>query len=115
MQSLGGQERVLSDQALQASYQLLLPTNANLQYGDGVGFAVVRDPDGKFAAIGHGGVFPEGFVSSYEFDGSRKAGVILLANTYAGQADYKALVRRILAMLDPTSPGGSGFAELERH
>lgn len=114
-QMLGGHEKVLSDKMLQASYQMIVPSNANLQYGDGVGFAVVRDPDGKLTAVGHGGLFPEGFVTSYEFDGSRKTGVIVLANTYAGQADYKGLVRRILARLDPTSPGGSGLAELEKH
>ena len=68
-----------------------------------------------FLAIGHGGAFPEGFVTSYEFDGARKTGVILLANTYAGQANYKVLVRRILALLNPTSPGGSGLAEIEQH
>lgn len=84
-------------------------------YGDGVGFAAVRDADGKLTAVGHGGAFPEGFVTSYEFDGTRKTGVILLANTYAGQANYQVTVRRILALLDPTSPGGSGLAELEQH
>lgn len=114
-QMLGGQEKVLSNGMLEASYRMLVPSNANLQYGDGVGFAVVRDPDAKLAAVGHGGAFPEGFVTSYEFDGTRKTGVILLANTYAGQANYKVLVRRILALLDPTSPGGSGLTELEQH
>ncbi|WP_129645255.1 serine hydrolase domain-containing protein [Peristeroidobacter agariperforans] len=114
-QMLGGYEKVLSNEMLQASYRMLVPSSANLQYGDGVGFAAVRDPDGKLAAIGHGGAFPEGFVTSYEFDGTRKTGVILLANTYAGQANYKVLVRRILARLNPTSPGGSGLAEIEQH
>lgn len=114
-QMMGGQERVLSDKALQASYQLLVPSNANLQYGDGVGYAVVREPDGKLTAVGHGGLWPEGFVSSYEFDGTRKTGVILLGNTDGGRASYKPLVRRILALLNPTSPGGSGIAELEQH
>jgi len=59
--------------------------------------------------------FPEGFVTSYEFDGAARAGVILLANTYAGRANYKVMVRRILALLNPNSPGGSGLAELEQH
>ncbi|WP_129777928.1 serine hydrolase domain-containing protein [Peristeroidobacter soli] len=114
-QMSGGHERVLSDKALQASYQLLVPTNANLQYGDGVGYAVVRDPDAKLVAVGHGGYFPDGFVSSYEFDGTGKTGVILLGNSYGGRASYKPLVRRILALLNPASPGGSGLAELEQH
>jgi CubicO group peptidase (beta-lactamase class C family) len=114
-QMLGGQEKVLSNKMLLASYQMLVPSNANLLYGDGVGFAAVRDPEGKLTALGHGGVFPEGFVTSYEFDGARKTGVILLANTYAGQANYKVLARRILALLNPTSSGGSGLAELKQH
>jgi CubicO group peptidase (beta-lactamase class C family) len=114
-QMLGGQERVLSDKTLQASYRLLVPSDANLQYGDGVGYAVVREPDGKLVAVGHGGYWPEGFVSSYEFDGTSKIGVILLGNSSGGRASYKPLVRRILALLDPTSPGGSGLAELEQH
>lgn len=114
-QMMGGNERVLSDKALQASYQLLVPTTANLQYGDGVGFAVVRDPDAKLTAVGHGGAGPDYFVSSYEFDGTSKTGVILLVNTINGRASYKPLVRRILALLNPSSPGGSGVAELEQH
>lgn len=114
-QMMGGQERVLSNKLLQASYQMLVSSNANLQYGDGVGFAAVRDPDGELTAVGHGGAFPEGFVTSYAFDGTRKTGVILLANTYAGRANYKVMVRRILARLNPASPGGSGLAELEQH
>jgi len=114
-QMLGGNERVLSDKALQASYQLLVPTTANLQYGDGVGFAVVRDPDAKLSAVGHGGSGPEYFVSSYEFDGTSKTGVILLANTIHGRASYKPLVRRILALLNPASPGGGGQPEFEQH
>jgi len=114
-QMMGGQQRVLSDKALQASYRLFVPTNANLQYGDGVGYAVVREPDGKLVAVGHGGYWTDGFVSSYEFDGTSKIGVILLGNTYGGQANYKPLVRRILALLNPASPGGSGQPELEQH
>ncbi|WP_161966199.1 serine hydrolase domain-containing protein [Steroidobacter cummioxidans] len=114
-QMMRGPQQVLSNNMLQASYQMLVPSNANLQYGDGVGFAAVREPDGKLAAVGHGGVWPEGFVTSYEFDGTAQTGVILLANTYAGRANYKDMVRRILALLNPTSPGGSGLAELEQH
>lgn len=114
-QMMYGPERVLSTKMLQASYQMLVPSNANLQYGDGVGFAAAREPDGKLAAAGHGGTWPEGFVTSYEFDGTAQVGVILLANTYAGQANYRVMVRRILALLDPASPGDSGLAELEQH
>lgn len=112
---MGGQEQVLSHKTLQASYQMLVSSNANLQYGDGIGFAAVREADGKLTAVGHGGAFPEGFVTSYAFDGTKKTGVILLVNTYGGEANYKVLVRRILALLNPDSGGGSGQAELEQH
>jgi CubicO group peptidase (beta-lactamase class C family) len=111
----GGIPSVLSDAALQSSYQLLVPSDGNLGYGDGVGFSAVRDADTHLVALGHGGVFSDGFIASYEFDRSSRTGVILLANTYGGRAQYKVLVRRILALLNPQSTGGSGLPPLEQH
>jgi hypothetical protein len=80
-----------------------------------VSFASVRDSGSKLTALGHGGDFPEGFVSSYEFDGSTGNGVILLVNTNAGAAKYQPLVRRILEILAPNSSGGSGLPSTEEH
>lgn len=111
----GGEPKVLSDAALQASYQLLVPSDADLRYGNGVGYASVRDAESKLTAIGHGGAFADGFIASYEFDRSTRTGVILLANTYGGHANYKVLTRRILASLHPSSGGGSGLTPLQEH
>lgn len=107
--------KMLSPQTLSSSYELMLPTDANMRYGDGVGFAAVRDPDSRLVALGHGGAFWEGFNASYEFDGATKTGVIFLANTYAGKANYKTLARKILAFLNPDSAGGSGLKPFEEH
>ena len=66
-------------------------------------------------ALGHGGAFGEGFVTAYEFDGARRTGVILLANTHGGRANYKVLARKILALMNPESTGGSGLPLPEEH
>ena len=114
-QMYGNNERVLTQSALFDSYQLLLPTDASMRYGDGVGFAAVRDEDTQLVALGHGGTDADGFVSSYEFDGTTKTGVVLLANTDRGHANYKRMVRKILAIMNPHSPGGSGLKDSEEH
>jgi CubicO group peptidase (beta-lactamase class C family) len=114
-QMLGGAPSVLSDAALQSSYRLLIPSDANLGYGDGTGFSAVRDADSHLVALGHGGAFPDGFVASYEFDRATRTGVILLANTYGGRAKYKVLMREVLTLLNPRSPGGSGLSPSEQH
>jgi CubicO group peptidase (beta-lactamase class C family) len=114
-QMSGGLPQVLSDAALKSSYQLLVPSDADLRYGDGVGFAAVRDADSHLTAIGHGGAFPDGFTASYEFDAATRTGVVLLANTYGGHAKYKVLARNILALLNPASSGGTGSPPLEEH
>jgi CubicO group peptidase (beta-lactamase class C family) len=114
-QMQGGAEDVLSDASLQSSYELLVPSDANLRYGDGIGFASVRDSDSRLTALGHGGAFPEGFVTSYEFDGATDTGVIFLANAYGGKANYKLLARQILAFFNSDSAGGSGHRPPEEH
>lgn len=109
-----GPQTVLSRKMLQTSYRMIAPSDANLRYADGIGFAVVRDED-KLVAVGHGGSFPEGFTTSYEFDGSTKTGVIFLANTNGGRANYKRLARKILARLNPNSVGGAGVPLADEH
>jgi len=114
-QLMGGVPRVLPDAALNASYQLLVPSDGDLQYGDGIGFSAVREGGSHFTALGHGGAFPDGFTASYEFDRTTRTGVILLANSIGGTAKYKTVVRKILELVNPTSGGGSGLAPLEEH
>lgn len=114
-QMFGNNERVLAQSTLFDSYQLLLPTDASMRYADGVGFAAVRDEETQLVALGHGGTDTDGFISSYEFDGTAKTGVVLMANTYGGHADYKRMVRKILAVMNPDSPGGSGLKDVEEH
>lgn len=114
-QMLGDNERVLKKTTLLASYQLLVPTDALMRYGDGVGFAAVRNEDSKLVALGHGGSDADGFISSYEFDGATQAGIVVLANTYKGTANYKRMTRQILAVMNPDSAGGSGLKDFEEH
>ncbi|MBL8271327.1 serine hydrolase domain-containing protein [Steroidobacter sp.] len=114
-QMLGGNESVLKQTTLLDSYQLLVPTDALMRYGDGVGFAAVRNEDSKLVALGHGGSDADGFISSYEFDGATKTGIVVLANTYKGTANYKRLTRTILAVMNPDSAGGSGLKDFEEH
>lgn len=109
-----GPDSVLSEEMLLKSYALIVPSDANLLYGDGVGYAAVRNEDSSLVALGHGGSLG-GYITSYEFDLSSDTGVILLSNTNFGQANYKILVRKILALLHPDSRGGSGEPVLERH
>jgi CubicO group peptidase (beta-lactamase class C family) len=109
-----GPEVVLSKEMLLESYELIVPSDGNLIYGDGVGYAAVRNEDSSFVALGHGGALP-GYSASYEFDLQSDTGVILLANTSGGRANYKILTRKILALLNQSSRGGNGIPLLERH
>lgn len=109
-----GPDTVISRDTLRASYQMVVPSDADLRYGDGVGFAAVRNADGQLTALGHGGLL-NGFAASYEFDLATQTGIILLTNTSYGRADYKKLARRILALLHPSSSGGSGVSPTENH
>jgi CubicO group peptidase (beta-lactamase class C family) len=106
-----GPESVLSHKALESSYRLVVPSDADLRYGDGVGYAASRNADGNLAALGHGG--SSRYITSYEFDRSAKSGIIVLTSDQT--SNYKALVREALKILNPTSLGGSGLQPLERH
>jgi CubicO group peptidase (beta-lactamase class C family) len=110
-----GPETILRHATLLSSYRTIVPSDADLRYGDGIGYAAVRNPDSHLTALGHGGLWRVGFVASYEFNPAARTGVILLSNTSYGRADYKPLVRRILSILDPGSPGGSGVPSAEEH
>jgi CubicO group peptidase (beta-lactamase class C family) len=111
----GEPETVLTTKTLEAAFEDLVASDGDLRYGDGVGFAAVRNEDSHLTALGHGGLRRVGFVASYEFDRSTRTGVILLANTSYGRADYKPLVRRILLLLHPASAGGTGLKPTEEH
>jgi len=110
-----GPETVLAPETLESSFRGIVPSDGDLRYGDGVGFAAVRNADSRLTALGHGGLRRAGFVASYEFDRSTRTGVILLTNTSYGHANYKRLVRQILARLHPTSSGGTGTPPTEQH
>lgn len=110
-----GPETVLPSRTLEAAFSGLVPSDGDLRYGDGVGFAAVRNADSQLTALGHGGLRRAGFEASYEFDRSTQTGVILLTNTSHGRADYKPLVRRVLLLLHPGSSGGTGLSPSEEH
>lgn len=114
-QMLGDNEQVLKKATLLESYRLLLPTDALMRYGDGVGFAAVRNEDSKLVALGHGGSDADGFISSYEFDRAAMTGIVVLANASNGIANYKRMARKLLAVMNPNSPGGSGLKDVEEH
>jgi CubicO group peptidase (beta-lactamase class C family) len=111
----GGPNEVLAQNTLNDSFRAVVPSDGDLRYGHGVGFAAVRNVDSRLTALGHGGLRRIGFVTSYEFDRSTKSGVILLTNTSYGRANYKVLTRRILAQLYPASGGGTGLSPVEEH
>ena len=109
-----GPNLVLSAESLKSAFSGIVASDADLLYGDGIGFSAVRNGDGYLVALGHGGL-RRGHVASYEFDRSTKTGVIVLSSTSGGSADYKPLVRRVLSMLNPDSRGGTGEPLQEAH
>jgi hypothetical protein len=109
-----GPNSVLSAESLESAFLGIVPSDADLLYGDGIGFSAARNGDGYLVALGHGGL-RRGYVASYEFDRSTKTGVIVLSSSSAGKADYKPLVRRVLSMLNPESRGGTGAPLQENH
>ncbi|HZQ21859.1 MAG TPA: serine hydrolase domain-containing protein [Terriglobales bacterium] len=109
-----GPNSVLKLEALESAFTGLVASDADLLYGDGVGFSAVRNEDGHIVVLGHGGL-RRGYVASYEFDESTKTGIIALSSSSGGNAEYKPLVRRILSMLNPNSRGGTGEPLQESH
>ena len=107
-----GPETVLSDEALEDSFRLVVPSDGNLEYGDAIGFAAVRNSDSDLVSIGHGGR-TWFFSGSYQFDRASKAGIIVL--TTHGTDEFKPIIRRSLKKMHPDSRGGIGFEPQERH
>jgi len=107
-----GPQAVLSASALEDSYRLVVPSDGDLQYGDGIGVAAVRSSDSNLAALGHGG-HGLGYIAVYEFDRSERSGIIVLSTHYTD--DYKPIVRAALKKLHPASSGGTGLPAGEEH
>jgi CubicO group peptidase (beta-lactamase class C family) len=106
-----GPESVLSRKALEDSFRLIVPSDGDLRYGDGVGFAAVRSADSDLTALGHGG--QSIYITSYEFDRSRQSGIVVLTSHRINA--YKPLVRKGLKILNPDSSGGTGLTPTEDH
>ena len=107
-----GPQTVLSNAALEDSFRLVVPSDGNLAYGDGIGFAAVRNTDSDLVSIGHGGR-TWFFSGSYQFDRSTKAGIIVLT-THVND-EFKPLVRQSLKEIHPESHGGTGLETEEHH
>jgi CubicO group peptidase (beta-lactamase class C family) len=109
-----GPNSVLKPETLESAFTGLIASDADLLYGDGVGFSASRNDDGHLVVLGHGGL-RRGYIASYEFDRSTKTGIIVLSSSSGGRAEYKPLVRRILSMLNPHGRGGTGEPLQEMH
>jgi CubicO group peptidase (beta-lactamase class C family) len=107
-----GPEAVLSHKALEQSLRLVVPSDGDLRYGDGVGYSAVRNSDGDLVALGHGGE-TLGYIASYEYDRAKQSGVIVLTSHRTNE--YKPLVRKALKLLNPGSDGGTGLNPTEEH
>ncbi|MBW8881110.1 MAG: beta-lactamase family protein [Asticcacaulis sp.] len=107
-----GPETVLTNAALDDSFRLVVPSDGNLQYGDAIGFAAVRNADSDLVSIGHGGR-TWFFSGSYQFDRSSNAGIIVLTTHW--NDEFKPVVRRSLKQMHPSSHGGTGLEPLEHH
>ena len=107
-----GPEAVLSKKALEDSFRLVVPSDGDLQYGDAIGFAAVRNADSDLVSIGHGGR-TWFFSGSYQFDRASKAGILVFTTHW--NDEFKPLVRQSLKKLHPGSRGGTGLEPLERH
>jgi len=107
-----GPEAVLSHKALEESLRLVVPSDGDLRYGDGVGFSAVRNPDSDLVALGHGGE-TWNYIASYEYDRASQSGIIVLTSHRTNE--YKPLVRKGLAILNPNSTGGTGLKSNEEH
>jgi len=107
-----GPETVLSHKALEESFRLIVPSDGDLRYGDGIGFSAARSPDSELVALGHGGTTWD-YSASYEYDRAKQSGIIVL--TSHRNDEYKAIVRRSLKILNPDSVGGSGLKPNEVH
>jgi CubicO group peptidase (beta-lactamase class C family) len=109
-----GPNSVLKPETLESAFTGLIASDADLLYGDGIGFSAVRNEDGYFVVLGHGGL-RRGYIASYEFDRSTKTGIIVLSSSSGGKGDYKTLARRVLSMLNPNGRGGTGEPLQEDH
>jgi CubicO group peptidase (beta-lactamase class C family) len=106
-----GPESVLSHKTLEESFRLVVPSDGNLRYGDGMGYAAARNPEGSLVALGHGG--HSRYIASYEYDRTQRSGIIVLTTHLTDE--YKPLVRRSLQILHPSSTGGTALKPTEEH
>jgi CubicO group peptidase (beta-lactamase class C family) len=93
-----GSAGVLKKETLDNSFSALVAADADLNYGDGIGFSARRLMPSNFVAVGHLGAL-HGYSAALIFDRSSRTGIIMLANVTDGKADYQELAQRELAML----------------
>ncbi len=107
-----GPESVLTHAKLQESFRLVVPSDGDFHYGEGIGYAAVRSDDSDFVALGHGGE-TWNYISSFEYDRASQSGIIVLTSDKTNA--YKPLVREGLKILNPQSLGGTGIKPTEVH
>ncbi len=107
-----GPETVLSHAKLLESFRLIVPSDGDLRYGEGVGYAAIRSEDSDLVALGHGGE-TWNYIASFEYDRANQSGIIILTSDHTNA--YKPLVRKGLKVLNPKSSGGTGIKATEVH
>jgi CubicO group peptidase (beta-lactamase class C family) len=107
-----GPEAVLLHKALLQSFRLVVPSDGDLLYGDGIGYAAVRNADSDLVALGHGGE-TWNYIASFEYDRARQSGIIILTSDHTNA--YKPFVRGGLKILNSKSTGGTGIKPTEEH
>jgi hypothetical protein len=98
--------------ALEDSFRLVVPSDGDLRYGDGIGFSASRNPDGDLVALGHGGRTWY-YIAPYEFDRTEQSGILVLTTHQTDE--YKPLARRALKIPYPHSAGGTALRPTEEH
>lgn len=107
-----GPETVLTHAKLLESFRLVVPSDGDLRYGDGIGYSAVRNEDSDLVALGHGGQ-TWNYIASFEYDRAHQSGIILLTSDHTNA--YKPLVRKGLKILNAKSTGGTGMQPGEEH
>ena len=76
---IAGDARVISDEALAAAYDGVVAADRDLNFGEGLGFAALRDLRGREVATGHFGIV-SGYKCGLVFDRGSRAGLIVCTN-----------------------------------
>jgi CubicO group peptidase (beta-lactamase class C family) len=94
---ISGDHRVLSDGAFASAHDGVVAADRDLNFGEGLGFAAIRELRGREVVTGHFGIV-SGYKSGVVFDRASRVGLVVCTNI-TRTAETEELSRRMIEIL----------------